>query len=232
MEKENLLLLHGAIGCCDQFNSLTGPLSASAKTHAFNFTGHGGNPFQGNDFSIAGFAGEVIAEMNSRNIEKTAVFGYSMGGYAGIFLAYHYPERIKCVMTLATKFNWDERIAEKETKLLDPETIGNKLPAFAEELRLRHAPNNWKELLNRTAMMLKEMGRDNPLKPEMLNQVKQPVLLMVGDRDKMVSLEETMDTYRLLPNARLSVLPGTPHPLEKVDPARLLFEITEFLKSA
>jgi len=230
MEKENLLLLHGAIGSCEQFNPLLGSLPADVNTHTFNFNGHGGAPFRAAGFSMNAFAHEVIDEMNGRGLEKASVFGYSMGGYVGILMALLYPDRIKNVMTLATKFNWDEHIAEKETKLLDPENILTKLPAFAEELRIRHAPNDWKETLNKTAGMLKEMGRDNPLKKEMLNQVKQPVLLMAGDRDKMVGLEETIDAYRALPNAKLCILPGTPHPLEKADTERLLFEITRFLK--
>lgn len=230
MEKENLLLLHGAIGSGIQFNPLLGQLSDLATPHILNFNGHGGKPFQEGGFSMIGFAHEVIDEMNNRNIQNASIFGYSMGGYVGILLASMFPHRINSVITLATKFNWDEQIADKETKLLDPESILHKLPAFSEELRLRHAPNDWKEVLNKTALMLKEMGRDNPLKRDMLNKIKQPVLIMVGDRDKMVGLEETIDIYRSIPNAKLSILPGTPHPLEKVDTARLVYEISGFLK--
>lgn len=231
MEKENLLLLYGAIGSNNQFNSLLGQLSDLVTPHIFNFNGHGGKPFQEGGFSMIGFAHEVIDEMNNRNIENASIFGYSMGGYVGILLASLFPNRINSLITLATKFNWDEQIAEKETKLLDRESIQQKLPAFSEELRLRHAPNDWKEVLKKTAVMLNEMGSDNPLKREMLNKLNQPVLLMVGDRDKMVGLEETIDIYRSIPNAKLSILPGTPHPLEKVDSARLVYEITGFLRS-
>jgi hypothetical protein len=39
----------------------------------------------------------------------------------------------------------------------------------------------------------------------------------LGDTDKTVSVEETTAVFRQWPGARLCVLPGTPHPLEKVD---------------
>jgi pimeloyl-ACP methyl ester carboxylesterase len=50
----------------------------------------------------------------------------------------------------------------------------------------------------------------------------------VGDRDKMVTIEETLAAYRRLPNGRFIVLPDTPHPLEKVSPGRLAREIGDF----
>ena len=40
---------------------------------------------------------------------------------------------------------------------------------------------------------------------------------MLGDRDKMVSLDETVAVYKSLPNAEMCVLPNTPHPLEQAD---------------
>ena len=77
--------------------------------------------------------------------------------------------------------------------------------------------------------MLRELGRDNPLKPVDYICIQQPVLLLLGDRDKMVSLEETSEVLLNLPNGRLNVLPETPHPIEKVDLLRLVKEIDAFL---
>jgi pimeloyl-ACP methyl ester carboxylesterase len=91
-------------------------------------------------------------------------------------------------------------------------------------------PNDWKEVLVLTAEMMLEMGRNNPLKMEDYNSIQQPVLLLLGDRDKMVTMEETLSVYRLLPNAQLGVLPGTPHPIEQVDIALLAHLAARFLK--
>jgi pimeloyl-ACP methyl ester carboxylesterase len=88
-----------------------------------------------------------------------------------------------------------------------------------------HAPNDWKEILQRTANMLIEMGRDNPLKPEDYKEIRIPCLIMLGDRDKMVTLEETVTVYKSLADAQMAVLPGTPHPVEQVDPALVSYLI-------
>lgn len=43
-----------------------------------------------------------------------------------------------------------------------------------------------------------------------------PVQIMVGDQDNMVTLEESIEVYRSIPDARLAVLPDTKHPLDKI----------------
>ncbi|MBK7433675.1 MAG: alpha/beta fold hydrolase [Chitinophagaceae bacterium] len=226
---EHLILLPGAIGSSAQLGPLGDLLLTNHKIHFFDFSGHGGKPFPQAGLSMPGFAAELLNFMEEKGINQANLFGYSMGGYVSLYLARHSPHRVNKVITLGTKFHWNESIAEKESGMLDPVTISEKLPGFAEELSKRHAPQDWKELLRETARMLRELGRDNPLKPVDYICIQQPVLLLLGDRDKMVSLEETSEVLLNLPNGRLNVLPETPHPIEKVDLLRLVKEIDAFL---
>ena len=130
-----------------------------------------------------------------------------MGGYVALYLAKHHPEKIESVITLATKFQWDNDIAAKEIKMLQPLVIEEKLPKFALQLAERHHPADWKMVLEKTADMLVEMGKQNPLQPTDFKSIQCPVLLMLGDRDKMVSLAETVEMYNLLASSQLAVLP-------------------------
>ena len=66
------------------------------------------------------------------------------------------------------------------------------------------------------------------LNNEKLAKVKNEVLVSIGDRDKMVSLEETIAAYRAIEGASLLVLPGTKHPIEKVDIHRITSELADF----
>jgi pimeloyl-ACP methyl ester carboxylesterase len=224
-----ILLLHGAIGAAGQLAELENKLADSFLVHRLNFSGHGGSPFAGQPFSINLFAEEVLLFLDDNQIDTVNIFGYSMGGYVAMYLAKHHPQKINKVITLATKFTWDEAIAAKEIKMLNAEKIEEKLPGFAMSLQKRHAPNNWKTVLEKTAAMLLEMGNDNPLKPEDYKTIQHPVLLMLGDRDKMVSLDETLEVYKNLPDAQLAVLPNTGHPIEMLNTGRILFELRSFL---
>jgi pimeloyl-ACP methyl ester carboxylesterase len=224
-----ILLLHGAIGAADQLSRLEEELSVSFSVYRLNFGGHGGSSFSTEPFSIKLFAAEVIAFLDKEGIPSINIFGYSMGGYVAMYLAKYYPERVNKIITLATKFKWDETIAANETKMLNAEKIEAKLPDFASALQKRHAPNDWKDVLEKTAVMLVEMGNDNPLKIEDYPVIQHPVLLMLGDRDKMVTLDETVEVYKTLPWSQLAVLPDTAHPIEMIDQARLAHEIKGFL---
>ena len=225
---KHLLLLHGAIGSKEQLNPLNESLSDVFHVHSINFSGHGGQELK-EDFSIPQFAAEVLKWMKEFRLGKISIFGYSMGGYVALYLARFYPEVVDNIITLGTKWQWDEAIAAKGVAMLDPEVIEKKLPKFAEQLAQHHQPQDWRILLNKTAGMLTEMGRSNPLRVEDYSTIQTKVLLLLGDRDKMVTLDETVAVFKRLPSAQLGILPNTPHPIEAVNMQQLAHLIKNFL---
>jgi pimeloyl-ACP methyl ester carboxylesterase len=60
------------------------------------------------------------------------------------------------------------------------------------------------------------LGEGPDLEAGTLASIRQPVRLMVGDRDTVVTIDETRDAARTIPNGQLAVLPATPHPFEQV----------------
>jgi esterase len=224
-----LLLLHGAIGSAAQFNRFKSYLSGSYAVHTLNFYGHGGD-VSSEKFSIEGFAEQAASFVHSLNLhEPINIVGYSMGGYVAMYMAKHLSTPIEKIITLGTKFNWDEAIAAKECNMLQPDVIEQKVPVFAKQLSERHG-QDWKNILNRTADMLQQMGRTNPLRLDDYTSIQTLSLIMLGDRDKMVTKEESIAVYQSLPNAQLAILPATPHPIEQVDAAFISYHIKHFLQ--
>lgn len=222
---QSILLLHGAIGASDQLLPLKENLSESFIVHTLDFSGHGGQQFSDEPFSIAHFAQDVLHYIDKKGIKKVDIFGYSMGGYVALYLARYFPDRVGKVVTLASKFHWDEPTAERESKMMNVEIIKKKIPSFADTLAKRHAPNNWEEVLAKTKDMLQELGRNNTLTVDDYKNINNLVLIMIGDRDKMITLEETVNVFNALPNARMSMLPNTQHPIEQVNIDFLVFAI-------
>jgi pimeloyl-ACP methyl ester carboxylesterase len=227
---QQLLLLHGALGSKDLFQPLIRALENEYQVHTFNFSGHGGRPFPDTAFSIQLFAEEIAQYMQETGIAQADIFGYSMGGYAAMYFAKHHPEKVNKLITLATKFHWDEKTAEKELKMLEGKTIQEKVPALATLLQQRHAPNDWLVLLDKTRQLLTNLGKQNTLQLEDYAAINTPCMVLLGDRDKMVTLEETIAVYKQLPNAQWGVMPGTPHALEQVNMELLAELIRYFLK--
>jgi len=228
---KDLLLLHGALGSKDQFDPLMNELKDQFRVHAFNFNGHGGKPFAQNPFSIPHFAEEVLQFIEDNKIESPHVFGYSMGGYVAMWVASQDSLVFDKIITLATKYEWDDEIAAREVKMLDPQVIEEKVPAFAAQLKERHSPNDWKVLLSKTADLLKALGKEPPLTGENLSSVENKCLLLLGDRDKMISRLETEIAYGQIPNSQMKILADAPHPLEQVNVLILADVICGFLKA-
>lgn len=227
---QHILLLHGALGSKDLLQPLASELNNEFQVHTFNFSGHGGRPFPDTRFSIPLFAEQIAQYMQDTGIAQAYIFGYSMGGYAALYLAKHHPEKVNKLITLATKFHWDEKTAVREVQLLDGRTIQAKVPAFAAQLQQRHAPNDWLMLLDWTKQLLTDLGKQNTLLLEDYANITTPCLILLGDRDKMVTLEETVAVYKQLPNAQFGVIPGTPHALEQVSAGMLAEMIRRFIK--
>jgi pimeloyl-ACP methyl ester carboxylesterase len=227
-----LLVLHGALGSREQFEPLCAALSPQAEVHALNFPGHGRESGPVTALSVRILADEVLAWMNAREIVRARILGYSMGGYVGLLLARHQPSRITCVATFATKFRWSPAEAAKEIALLDPAAIRAKVPAYATTLAARHGADRWEDLVRATATLVRGLGERPALDTEDLRQIGQPVLVGVGDRDATVTIDETAEAARALPNGSFLVLPGTPHPIEKAPLGLLAAALRGFLENA
>lgn len=225
---KTLLLLHGALGSATQFDTLKEALSDKFTVTTLNFSGHGGREIPSSGFSMELFADDIAAHLDNAGIEQADIFGYSMGGYAALLLASRQPERIRSVFTLATKFLWNEEISRKEAAMLNPDKISQKVPAFARQLTERHAPQSWEKVVLQTAEMMVKLGANPLLTHEIAGRLEMPVRVSIGDRDTMVTLDETAAMFRALKNGSLAVLPGTPHPFEKVNIVRLAGELADF----
>jgi pimeloyl-ACP methyl ester carboxylesterase len=226
---QHLILLHGAIGAKDQMEPLSTRLQESYIVHTLNFSGHGGKAFPKNGFSISSFADDLLAYLRENKIEHTNIFGYSMGGYVAMYVAKYYPQLINKIITLATKFSWSEEVSAREIKLLDPNTIIEKVPAFARQLEKRHTPNDWRLVLEKTKEMLLQLGKKNELNLDDYQKILTPALLLLGGKDKMITIDETVAVQQAMPNAKFKLLPDTLHPIEQVNPELICGFLVDFL---
>ncbi|SHL86416.1 Pimeloyl-ACP methyl ester carboxylesterase [Chryseobacterium contaminans] len=222
----NLVLLHGALGHSQIFTPYLDSLSAYFTIHMPLFSGHGSSELPSDGISIEKYTQELTEYCTENNLTDVYILGHSMGGYIALCYAMKHPENINSIMTLGTKFDWTEEQALKESKMLNPEAILEKVPQYAQLLEKQHG-SKWKQLLPAIADLMIDLGKNPPLKDH-LASIHTPVQIMVGDKDNMVTLEESAHVYRSLPNAKLAVLPETKHPMDKVRPNLLLNLIKDF----
>ncbi|WP_046757702.1 alpha/beta fold hydrolase [Kordia jejudonensis] len=228
MKQQNLLLLHGALGSKLQLQPLQEMLSKDFNVYTLNFEGHGGRTSD-EAFAMERFAANVIEKLEMLGISQTHIFGYSMGGYVALTLAKKQPELVGKIVTLGTKFNWSLESAQQEVKMLNPEKIEEKVPAFAKRLAELHQPNDWKEVMRKTAEMMLTLANGKKLTNDDLHQIPHNVLIGIGALDKMVTIEESENVTSQLPNGTLKIIADVKHPIETVNADVLTQLIRDFI---
>jgi fructose-1,6-bisphosphatase/inositol monophosphatase family enzyme len=145
------------------------------------------------------------------------------------------PSRKECFAAARGQGAWLNNKPLRPRKLATPLSQGvalidlKRLPA---DLARRHGNERWKDVLKHTAHLMTELGADPVLTHDRVAGLDAKVRYLIGDRDEMVSLEETIGFYRATPEATLGVLPNTRHPIEKVDLNVLLPHLIAHLASA
>ena len=225
--KPALVLLHGALGSRAQLQPLKQVLQNDFDVHALDFEGHGINPLPQRAFRIEHFAENLLTFIDKLELAPTNIFGYSMGGFVALYLAMRRPEMVNRIFTLATKLDWNPQSAAHEAAMLDPAAVESKFPDYAASLQRAHSAD-WKQVMQRTAEMMQHLGTQHPLEANAFLQLPHRVRFAVGDKDRMVTLEETIQWYRKLKNAELQVFPHTQHPMERVDVHFLSSSLKEF----
>lgn len=227
---DRILVLHGALGSAHQFSGIRERISGDGvAVEILEFVGHGEQPDVDGPWTMDLFVDQLDSYLVEHHWNSASIFGYSMGGYVALTLAARRPGSVGRILTLGTKLHWTAEGAQAETRMLDAEKIASKVPHFAEDLAARHGANHWKTVLQKTAGMMLDLGASPRLTPDTMDRVSSPVRFMLGDRDEMVTLEETRSFQQATPGSELSVLPGTRHPIEKVRTDLVEWHIRDFL---
>lgn len=211
--KNPILLLHGALGSKEQLVPLQERLSSEREVIIMNFEGHGKSKSETN-FSIELFTQNVVDFLKEKKISKVDIFGYSMGGYVALNLTLKHPNLVEKIMTLGTKFDWAPKFAEKEVKMLNPDTIQMKVPAFAERLKELHGTDNWKNVVLKTAQMMRDLGENPIFKEEDFQKINTPTLICLGELDTMSTQLESKNVSNWLQNGQFLEIENLKHPIE------------------
>ena len=229
--KTSLMILHGALGCKEQFVEWKKALQEKYDCHSLDFSGHGSRAEEENIFSIKLFSEELKNYIKQKNLKQPAVLGYSMGGYVALYTALFTEGFLGNIITVATKFDWSPESAKREAGYLQPKVMVEKVPLLVEQLRQRHG-THWKDVVNKTADMMLQLGEKPLITEQNINGIKNKIKFCVGDKDKMVSLEETSGMFKNAVNANFCVMPNTGHLPETMSVERIKFEVEEFLLPA
>ena len=156
-------------------------------------------------------ADDVLALAAALEIERAAFYGFSDGGQIALELAILEPGFpialvLSGVLHELTPAYHAAMLEFAGAPCFAEPAWSTRQPQLAAECRAHHA--DWEAL----APQIWDLWmRPLELAPERLARVTAPTLILTGDRDPFVPLEETVTFLRRLPGAELAVIPGAAH---------------------
>lgn len=221
---QKILLLHGALGSASDFLAIKEELVLLGfEPLCLGFEGHGEKPFL-SPLTLDSLRAQTLQFITSQDLSQAPILGYSLGGYVALSLSADNLISVP-IITLATKLVWTPELAKREAANCDAEKLQTKVPGYYGQLSKTHL--YLPVLLKQTSALLLNMAE---LMAPDAEKIISPVLLLRGDRDKLVSMIETENYHAALKGGQLGVLPATAHGLSTVNVHLLALLVRNFLR--
>lgn len=221
-----LLLLHGAAGSTlSETAGLMRHLKPYFHVMAIDFTGHGASSSLDMPFTADLFADNARAALDHFGHDSANVFGFSMGGNMAMQLARRHPERVRRLAVHGANVTWNNTLVDAMLSRLDPDALPS---AVAKRLEAVHT--DWRQLFADMRTFVKTLPGETSDMLEAVAALDSPVLVSAVDQDDLFPLAVPMMLYRKLPNARLTIVPGSRHALPQAPVGRIAAELYYFFR--
>ena len=204
-----LVLLHGGGSTIDtSFGNVLRSFAKNRQVIAFEQQGHGHTAdIVDRPFSFERSADDAAALLAHLKIDRADFFGYSNGGNIALQIAIRHPERVRKLIVASAMFRRDGLYPEFWESM--KRATLESMPAELKEAYLRVAPHP-DQLSTFHDKCAGRMLEFKDWRAEDIRSIAAPTMVMLADGD-IVRPEHAVEMFRLLPRARLAVLPVTDH---------------------
>lgn len=190
-------------------------------------------------------ADDLAALLDRLSLDRIVLGGLSMGGYVAMAFCRRHPHRVKGLILADTKASADVPAVQENRRRIAAEllTSGNNqilidevLPTLLGKTTLtsrHHISERVTALVNDApidAAAWAEEAMATRLEAfETLKKIDVPALIVVGNEDRLSTVDDARAMVDTLPQSRLVILPGVGHLSAVEDPAAFNLAVVEFL---
>lgn len=203
---EPLFLLHGWSASSKQWLPYVLDFYEEFRVYLVDLTGHGKSGAFTETLSIKSVAEDLDALIGYLELEQIQAIGLSYGGDVLFQLALINPSVLKSMITIGALGSWDAR----------------EYPDWVEYFTYANLENlTWIKAHQTNDEQIRSMLDDQfenyivYISDEELKNIKTETLLILGDDDNSLTLEEVSRVRRNLPKSDLWILPNSPHVAHK-----------------
>ena len=195
-----LVLLHG--GGNTILGSFARQIPLFAQTHlviGLEQFGHGHSDDVDGELSYSRMAEDTAELLRQLHVSQADIVGWSDGGIIGLILAARHPELVRRLVISGANLRPDGVRPE----FLDPPPALTGPGAAA-------APDHAAVMQRKLKTLWSTAPTVADIDERQLARIQAPTLVMAGDSD-IIRPEHTREIARLIPHARLCVIPSAPH---------------------
>lgn len=201
-----VILLHGALGSSEDWgNQVSALIESGRRVILIDSRGHGRSTRDAKPFAYERMAFDVVAVMDSLNVETAAVAGWSDGAIIGLTMAMKFPARVTRALAFGgnTDLNGVKTVSPDDP--LIPKLLNEAAKTYA---RLSDTPAEFDAF--RTAVFRMMETQPNYSAGDLAG-IRIPVTIVHAEHDEFIKGEHAEYVARSIPGAKLVVLPGASH---------------------
>ncbi|MEO5601607.1 MAG: alpha/beta hydrolase [Cyclobacteriaceae bacterium] len=198
---EPLLLLHGYTLSTKSWEPFVEEYSKNYEVYLVDLQGHGKSGAFKENLSIKSVAKDVDALIKYLNLKNIHAVGYSYGGDVLFQLALMHPGIIKSMISIGACGIWQAKQFPELIEFFSFNNIRNLSWMYD------HQPNE-----NQIRLILEQFPNyDIVMSDEEIRSIGTNTLIVLGDKDDSVPLENVLRVKKNIPHSYLWILPNTGH---------------------
>ena len=201
-----LVLLHGGGSTIEvTFGRVLPIFAQSRRVIALEEQGHGRTTDRAAPVSFESSADDVAALLRALDVAQADLFGFSNGASVALQVAIRHPELVR-KLVFASSFTKRDGAHPQLWEFMRQADFSNMPQPLKDAfLRVNPDPQQLRTMHDKDAERMRTFA-DVP--DELVRSVQAPTLIVLGDQD-IVKTEHALELRRMIPDARLLVLPGS-----------------------
>jgi len=216
-------------------------LSRTFRIVRYDFRGHGTSDVPTEPFSIERLGLDLLALLDTLQIERAHICGLSLGGMTALWLSAYYPDRVNRAVfantaaRIGTVEMWNARIEAVRTGGMAAIQDTSLARFFSEAFRRNHP-----DVVQRFGEILAAINpqgyieactalRDADLH-DMLSAIHAPSLILVGELDPATPPSQSRELHSAIPGSELVIFPQVAHLSNVEQPEEFSKSVLNFLK--
>ena len=233
-----VLLLHAWTESSACFDRLLQAVPPTLRVFAMDQRGHGDADKPAEGYALVNFADDIEAFMDAVGLQSAVLLGSSSGGYVAQQVAVQVPHRVAGLVLVGAPRSLQGRppFADEVEQLADPVD-----PAWIEESltwfpRYHHVPDWYIKDRIRDGVrvparvwMAGLAGLTTAVPPSESKTITAPTLIIWGERDELLPLQEGYLLAAAIPRSRLVLYEDTGHLVLWEQPERVATDLAAFV---